>query len=186
MVILVEAQMATDLEKRIGQLEDIEAIRRLKQYYYCHCVDRAVAGDRQAIEETISRFADGMTIDFTGLPVLEGSESLFRTLKYRPEYPEKAFDDVAHARAWVELFVRWYNHEHRHSAIRFVTPHERHSGQEREILQCRHALYQEARLRHPERWSGETRNWTPAGTTVLTSYRPKIKNTEKPDVMKAA
>jgi SnoaL-like domain len=74
MAILVEAQMATDWEKRIGQLEDIEAIRRLKHYYYCHCVDRAVAGDEQAIEETIGRFADGMTIDFTGLPVLEGRE----------------------------------------------------------------------------------------------------------------
>ena len=64
----------TDLEKRIAQLEDMESIRRLKHYYYCHCVDRAVVGDVQAIGETISRFADGMAIDFTGLPVIEGRE----------------------------------------------------------------------------------------------------------------
>ena len=114
------------------------------------------------------------------------SESLFRTLKYRPEYPEQAFENITHARAWVERFVRWYNHEHRHSAIRFVTPHERHSGQEREILQRRHALYQQARRGHPERWSGETRNWTPAGTTSLTGYRPKVKKAENSQVMKAA
>ena len=114
------------------------------------------------------------------------SESLFRTLKYRPEYPGQAFENIAHARVWVERFVRWYNDEHRHSAIRFVTPHERHSGQEQEILQRRHALYQDARRHHPERWSGETRNWTPAATVSLTSYRPKVKKAGSSQVMKAA
>ena len=58
------------------------------------------------------------------------SEALFRTLKYRPQYPEQAFEDIGAARTWVACFVNWYNHEHRHSAIRFVTPQERHSGQE--------------------------------------------------------
>ena len=114
------------------------------------------------------------------------SESLFRTLKYRPAYPERAFENITHARAWVERFVHWYNHEHHHSAIRFVTPHERHSGRQREILQRRHALYQQARRRHPERWSGETRNWTPTGTINLTSYRPKVNKSESSEVMKAA
>jgi transposase InsO family protein len=114
------------------------------------------------------------------------SESLFRTLKYRPAYPERAFENIPHARAWVERFVHWYNHEHRHSAIRFVTPHQRHSGQEREILQRRHARYQQARRRHPERWSGETRNWTPADTVYITSYRPKVNECKSSKVNKAA
>jgi hypothetical protein len=64
----------TDLETRIQRLEDLEEIRRLKHYYYCHCVDRAVAGDASASEETISRFADNIVADFTGQPLAEGKE----------------------------------------------------------------------------------------------------------------
>ena len=101
------------------------------------------------------------------------SEALFRTLKYRPHYPEQAFADIAAARRWVERFVRWYNHEHRHSAIRFVTPHQRHSGQEHDILARRHEVYEQARRRAPHRWSGRTRNWAPADGVSLTGYRPK-------------
>jgi putative transposase len=89
------------------------------------------------------------------------SEALFRTLKYRPEFPEGAFASLDAARAWVERFVAWYNHEHRHSAIRYVTPAERHSGKERAILANRRRVYEAARTRRPERWSGKIRNWTP-------------------------
>jgi putative transposase len=56
------------------------------------------------------------------------SEALFRTAKYRPDVPREPFADLAHASAWVAPFVQWYNHEHRHSAIRFVTPAQRHDG----------------------------------------------------------
>ncbi len=49
------------------------------------------------------------------------SESLFRTLKYRPEYPERPFNDLQAARSWVCGFVEWYNHEHLHSGVKFVT-----------------------------------------------------------------
>jgi putative transposase len=89
------------------------------------------------------------------------SESLFRTLKYRPNYPEKPFKDLQAARTWVEGFVQWYNHKHRHSAIGFVTPTQRHAGEDIKILKARHLLYQKARSENPTRWSGETRNWTP-------------------------
>lgn len=95
------------------------------------------------------------------------SESLFRTLKYRPEYPERHFDSVDQARDWVEGFVRWYNHEHRHSSIRFVTPVQRHTGEEKEILERRRQTYQAAHERHPERWSGSCRNWSAIDTVVL-------------------
>ena len=95
------------------------------------------------------------------------SEALFRTLKHTPVYPRLPFADRAAARRWVTRFVSWYNSEHRHSAIRYVTPDERHSGAEVTILARRHALYERARSGKPERWPRETRNWTPLGVVVL-------------------
>lgn len=95
------------------------------------------------------------------------SEALFRTLKYRPEYPRRPFETIEEARQWVRWFVRWYNTEHLHSAIRFVTPDDRHFGWEPEILENRRRVYEKARRRHPERWTGPTRNWEPVGAVWL-------------------
>jgi putative transposase len=95
------------------------------------------------------------------------SESLFRTLKYRPDYPSTPFADLAAARAWVDAFVRWYNTQHLHSAIRFVTPEDRHAGRDVAILAARHAVYQQARAARPDRWSGATRNWEPVTAVRL-------------------
>jgi putative transposase len=95
------------------------------------------------------------------------SESLFKTLKYRPEYPARPFADVTAARQWVLGFVDWYNFKHRHSAIQFVTPAQRHAGLDTAILAKRQALYQAAKARHPERWSQETRNWQPIPVVYL-------------------
>ncbi len=98
------------------------------------------------------------------------SEALFRTLKYCPRYPREGFEKLADARAWVEQFVSWYNTEHRHSALKFVTPEQRHRGTDREVLKRRHDVYQQAHARHPERWSGSTRNWHPVTTVNLTTF----------------
>ncbi len=87
------------------------------------------------------------------------SESLFKTLKYRPAYPLTPFADLAAARRWVTDLVAWYNHEHRHSAIRFVTPAQRHAGLDGPLLAHRKTVYEAARLRNPQRWRGPTRNW---------------------------
>lgn len=88
------------------------------------------------------------------------SESLFRTLKYRPEYPRKPFDSCDEARAWTAGFIDWYHHDHLHSGIGFVTPLDRHEGRSEDILEARRAVYEAARRRHPERWaSGRTRAW---------------------------
>jgi len=87
------------------------------------------------------------------------SESLFRTLKYRPWYPQKPFPSLVEARAWVRAFVSWYNAEHLHSAIGFVTPNDRHAQRDVEILRGRREVYEQARREHPERWSRDTRNW---------------------------
>jgi putative transposase len=95
------------------------------------------------------------------------SEALFRTLKGRPEYPSSCFASLEAAILWVESFVDWYNTEHLHSAIRFVTPEDRHAGRELEILHQRHQVYEHARLQNPRRWSGATRNWQPVETVYL-------------------
>jgi putative transposase len=100
------------------------------------------------------------------------SEALFRTCKYGPAWPTRGFATIEDARAWVSEFVRWYNTEHRHSAIRFVTPDQRHRGEDRTLLAGRHQLYQLARAARPERWSGHTRNWRPVGAVWLNPERP--------------
>ena len=89
------------------------------------------------------------------------SESLFRTLKYRPTYPHRPFETLLSARQWVSTFAHWYNEEHHHSAIRFVTPAQRHAGLDRALLDKRVKVYEAAKLKHPERWSRNTRNWQP-------------------------
>lgn len=99
------------------------------------------------------------------------SEALFRTLKHTPAYPRLPFADLASATRWVARFVEWYNGTHRHSAIRYVTPHQRHHGRERVVLASRHELYQRVRRAYPERWSGSTRNWLPIGLVVLNPER---------------
>lgn len=95
------------------------------------------------------------------------SEALFKTLKYRPDYPAHPFTDLNQARRWVAGFVDWYNQEHRHSAIQFVTPDQRHSGQDRAILKQRKAVYEAAKKQRPERWRGQTRNWDPVRVVYL-------------------
>ncbi|MFN9695166.1 MAG: integrase core domain-containing protein [Synechococcaceae cyanobacterium] len=87
------------------------------------------------------------------------SESLFRTVKYRPDDPRRPFQIVEEACAWVAAFVDWYNHQHRHSGIRFVTPSQRHSGEAVAISRQRARVYEQARQRHPRRWSRSTRCW---------------------------
>ena len=101
------------------------------------------------------------------------SESLFRTLKYRPEYPEQAFNNLSAARAWVQGFVTWYNTEHLHSAIKFVTPEQRHNREDIEILEKRKHVYSEAKLKHPERWRGDIRDWEPVKNVLLNPEKQK-------------
>jgi len=103
------------------------------------------------------------------------SEALFRTLKYRPNYPSAPFDDIDHARHWVSQFVHWYNTEHRHSAIGFVTPKQRHQGLDKALLEKRKQVYRQAKKRHPNRWSGKTRNWDRLAEVCLNPDKPNPK-----------
>lgn len=88
------------------------------------------------------------------------AESVFRTCKYRPEYPSGGFATLEAARDWVKRFVRWYNQEHRHSGLNFVTPEQRHNGVAEAVMQKRIAVYEAARERNPRRWSGNIRDWS--------------------------
>ena len=99
--------------------------------------------------------------------------SLFRTLKYVPQWPSSGFRTPEDARHWVDKFTRWYNEEHRHSGIRYVTPGERHRGKDSVLLKQRDTLYRQAQKAHPERWSGQTRNWQPQGSVTLNPEREK-------------
>lgn len=102
------------------------------------------------------------------------AEALFRTAKYRPEFPRDGFADLEAARKWASSFVQWYNEEHRHSGIRYVSPAQRHAGEDHRILANRHALYRQARERHPRRWSGATRNWCPISAVTLNPEREVV------------
>jgi len=86
-------------------------------------------------------------------------ESLFKTLKYCPQYPLKPFGSLEESNDWVREFVYWYNDVHLHSGIKFVTPSSRHAGKDDEILKARKKIYEDARLKNPNRWSRGTRNW---------------------------
>nr|WP_186354459.1 MULTISPECIES: IS3 family transposase [Pseudomonas] len=106
-------------------------------------------------------------------------ESLFRVLKYRPQWPSSGFASLDEARVWVDRFVRWYNTEHRHSKLNFVTPQQRHDGEDAELLAQRKAVLEQARQNNPSRWGVRpVRNCEPAGPVTL--------NPEKETTMKQA
>ena len=89
------------------------------------------------------------------------SEALFKTVKYHPTFPMVSkFETIDQARAWSESFVTWYNTVHLHSGLKFVTPNQRHTGEDKPILANRKVVYEKARENTPERWSGNVRNWS--------------------------
>ncbi len=99
------------------------------------------------------------------------SESLFKTMNYHRCYPEEAFDDIEDAKEWVIRFTNWYNNEHRHRALKFVTPDQKHRGDDKYILAVRSKTYRLAERDNPARWSKGTRNWTPIKFTLLNPDR---------------
>lgn len=97
------------------------------------------------------------------------SEALFRTLKVSPSYPRQGFASCTEARRWVTRFVAWYNGEHLHSGLGFVTPEDRYSGRDKSLLVQRRAVYAQARRAAPHRWSHPPRPWERAGPVLLAS-----------------
>jgi len=94
-------------------------------------------------------------------------EAWFRTCKYTPGYPARGFATIDKARAWVLRFVRWYNEAHLHSALAYVTPQQRHAGEDAAILERRRLVYATARERNPLRWKRNVRSWDVPGPVWL-------------------
>lgn len=115
----------------------------------------------------------GVTASFSRPRVSEDnpySEALFKTLKYRPGYPGR-FTSLESARNWVADFVHWYNHEHRHSGISYVTPEQRHTGQDLAILKKRARTFAAAKKKNPSRWSQGSKEWRYQKTVTLGEVR---------------
>ena len=87
------------------------------------------------------------------------------------EYPSRPFSSIDDAQSWVADFVRWYNEDHHHSSIQFVTPAQRHRGEDADILSERRRLYEAARARRPERWTTRTRAWRHIDQVTLNPRR---------------
>jgi putative transposase len=102
-------------------------------------------------------------------------ESLFRTLKYRPGCADLRFESLQDAVAWVDRLVQWYNHEHLHSSIGFVTPNDRHNGRDVPVLEARRRLYKRAQAANPERWTRNVRSWARREKIRLHPDRQAIK-----------
>jgi len=103
------------------------------------------------------------------------SEALFRTLKYRPNWPSSGFSSLERARDWVHHFVDWYNNKHRHSKINFVTPAQRHIGEDKDILAKRKKVMEQAKEANKIRWSGDIRNCDVAGSVSLNPEKDNVK-----------
>ena len=152
-----EAQIAADLVSRACLRERISKGRR--QPLILHA-DNGNAMRAATLESRLEEL--GVLRSFSRPRVSNDnpySESLFRTVKYRPDYPCRPFTSAEEACAWVAAFVGCYNDRHRHSGIRFVTPSQRHSGEADAICHNRARVYEQARQRHPRRWSRNTRCW---------------------------
>lgn len=95
------------------------------------------------------------------------SESLFKTLKFRPAFPVNGFKTLKEARSWVLKFERWYNTEHRHSVLKYVTPKQRHNGEAEHILAQRKQVLEAEKAKNPQRWSGDIRDFSLSESVTL-------------------
>ena len=102
------------------------------------------------------------------------SESLFKTLRYCPQYPSQPFATLEDAKRWVSEFIHWYNTQHLHSAISFTTPMSRHNGDYTAILAKRDRVYKDAKQKYPICWSGKTRAREKITSVKLNSLKENV------------
>ena len=116
------------------------------------------------------------------------SEALFKTVKYHPTFPAiEKFNTIESARKWCVALVSWYNHQHLHSGLKFITPHQRHTGEDKKIMEKRKRIYQAARERRPDRWSGNIRNWKlPSSLTLNPDRKQRISENNEINLLRAA
>lgn len=108
------------------------------------------------------------------------AESFFKTVKYHPTFPATdKFETIEDARKWCIQFIDWYNSHHMHSGLKFMTPSQRHNGEDIAIVKKRNAVYEQAKAQRPDRWSGSTRNWSLPETVILNPSNNENRNTGK-------
>ena len=145
-------ELASDLFKKISQSQSID-FKQLSLH-----ADNGPQMKGASLVETLNGL--GVMRSYSRPSVSNDNpyiESLFRTVKYCPRYPRE-FETLEAAREWVESFLHWYNNEHLHSAIKFITPSQRHEGKDIKILEKRKRVYEKARAKHPNRWSGDRKS----------------------------
>lgn len=91
-----------------------------------------------------------------------------------PRIRARGFDTLDQACLWPSDFVRWYDTEHLHSGIRYVTVAQRHDDQDHSILAERQHSYHAARNQYPTRCSGSTRSWLPVAALTLNPAKPAL------------
>lgn len=175
-----DAKHAGELVKRIYRDEKIY-LRRLKEEPLVLHSDNGSPMKGSTMLETL--YTLGITPSRSRPRVSNDNpyaESLFKTLKYVPNFQPQGFASLEEARIWVKHFVNWYNNEHRHSGINYVTPAQRHAGEDQEILAKRKEVYMKAKERHPERWSKDAKDWKYSAEEWLNPRQEKeTKNEEK-------
>jgi putative transposase len=93
---------------------------------------------------------------------------------YYPRWLFDGFEGLDATGAWFKEFVALYSNEHCHSQIKFVTPAQRHNGEDKLIIKKREATYQVAKAKKPNRWSGQTRNWDHIQAVELNPPKPTV------------
>jgi len=147
--MLADAESATLAKQLVTQTCEKEGI--IAEELTLHA-DRGSAMKSLALAELLANM--GITKTHSRPHVSDDnpySESQFKTLKYRPEFP-KTFGSIEDARAFCRQFFRWYNHEHRHSGIAMLTPVMMHSGHGQEVLDARMYVHMQAYTANPERF----------------------------------
>lgn len=169
-------------DKETGELAS-ELVRRTVLAEQCTGADLVLHADNGGPQRSATLRATldklGLRSSFSRPRVSDDnaySESLFRTMKYRHEFPVDGFESIEAARDWVLGFVTWYNDEHHHSGIKFVSPSLRHKGADIAILAKRKRVYEDARAENPSRWSGPTRDWTPETVVTLNPEKTAAEN----------
>lgn len=165
------AEHATELLKRTALSENLAACARKPVLH----------GDNGATLKATTVLAMlrwlGMTPSYSRPRVSDDNayaESVFRTAKYRPEFPQHGMADLVQARLWASRFVHWYNEEHLHSGIGWVTPSARHAGRDKALLEGRRAVYAQAQARHPQRWARQVRAWKHQAVVTLNPERDSV------------
>ena len=101
-------------------------------------------------------------------------ESFFKTMKYSPQFPYRAFLSLEEAKKWVESFMTWYNEYHLHSAINYISPNQKHRGQDKDLLEKRHQVFKQAQQKNPVRWSKSAAAWSYSNSTSLPKHSCRV------------